>query len=157
MKTWFNRITTIILVIATVGLLYFIGHLLHSFGVFAYVWDNAIQLFCFYLIGVASGFVGMLFVPGERADESAYEAAIEDLKAQINDEENNNRMMRASNASYESDIQNKELLIKDLAEKLSLFQKLYEDCYIQLDAQRAEEVRKKNLSAVSIDINGKLR
>lgn len=139
-----------------VGVLYFIGHLLNSFGVFAYVWANAIQLFSFYLIGIATGFVGMLFIPGERADESAYEAAIEDLKNQLSDEENNYRLLQASNTSYANEIQNKELLIKELAEQLSMYQKLYQDCYVMLDKQHADEFRKANLSILSVGKDGKL-
>lgn len=156
MKKWFNRIVTIMLAVIAVGITYFIGHVLNEFGVFSYMYDNAIQLFAFYIIGFACGLIGMLFIPGERADEGAYETALADLRSQLTDEEINYRLLQKSNESYARELQNKEILIKELAETLALTQKQYQDCYILLDQQRTEEFKKNNLSKISVGKDGKL-
>lgn len=151
-----KKLTTIFLTLIALGLMYFIGHLLNSLGVFNYILDNAIQLVAFYFMGVLTGLIGMFFIPGERADEGAYESAIQDLKFQLMDEENNYRLLQKCNESYATEIQNQAIIISELAEKYSLTQKLYQDCYILLDKQNADEFKKNNLSKVTIGKDGKL-
>lgn len=151
-----KHLFTVMLVIMSLALLYIIGHLLNTLGVFSYIWNNAIQLASFYMMGVCSGLVGMMFIPGERADESAYEVALSDMREQLKQTENNFDLIKQANESITAERERYQQNYDLLAVKYVNLRDEHNKILDEVKHLRADQEKQKNLSPIKVNKEGKL-
>lgn len=147
---------TVMLVIMSLGLLYFIGHLLDILGVFTYIWHNAIQLASFFMMGVCAGLIGMLFIPGERADESAYEVALSDMREKVKQSENNFDLIKQANENITAEKDRYQKNYDLLAVKYVNLRDEHNKILEEVKHLRVDQEKQKNLSVLKVNKDGKL-
>lgn len=156
MKKNTSHTTTVMLLIVAAVFIYMIGHLLNTLGVFSYIWNNAIQLASFYMMGVCSGLVGMMFIPDERADESACEVALSDMSEQCKQAENNFDLIKQANESIIAEKERYEKNYDLLAVKYVNLCDEHNKILEEVKHLRADQEKQKNLSAIKVNKEGKL-
>lgn len=156
MKKLITRAANFLMVLIVLGLLYFIGHLLDMLGVFTYIWHNAIQLASFFMMGVCAGLIGMLFIPGERADESAYEAALSDMQEKVKQSENNFDLIKQANENITAEKERYQKNYDMLAVKYVNLRDEHNKILEEVKHLRIDQEKQKHLSAIKVNKDGKL-